>query len=100
MVKVSFEQKPYRRSLIESYGAKCTESPSDTTEAGKKILKSNPDSPGSLGIAISEAVEVAAQHNAKKYALGSVLNHVLTHQTVVGLEASSKWRWPVTGQIS
>lgn len=98
MVKVSFEQKPYRRSLIESYGAKCTESPSDKTEAGKKILKSNPDSPGSLGIAISEAVEVAAQHNAKKYALGSVLNHVLTHQTVVGLEALEQMEmagnWP------
>jgi tryptophan synthase beta chain len=87
MVKVSYNQKPYRRALMETYGARCIASPSNETEVGRQILKATPDSNGSLGIAISEAVEVAATHDDTKYALGSVLNHVLTHQTVIGQEA-------------
>ncbi len=87
MVKVSYHQKPYRRTLMETYGAKCLASPTDTTEAGRAVLEQDPDSPGSLGIAISEAVEVAARNDDVKYALGSVLNHVLLHQTVIGQEA-------------
>ena len=86
MVKVSYQQKPYRRGLMEAYGAQVIASPSDETDAGRMILKEYPDSTGSLGIAISEAVEVAAQDDKTKYALGSVLNHVLLHQTVTGLE--------------
>jgi tryptophan synthase beta chain len=87
MVRVSYNQKPYRRALMETYGARCVASPSDETASGRAILAQRPDHPGSLGIAISEAVEVAAQRDDTKYALGSVLNHVLLHQTVVGLEA-------------
>jgi len=87
MVKVSYNQKPYRRALMETYGAKCVSSPSMETASGRAILEQFPDSPGSLGIAISEAVEVAAQSDDTKYALGSVLNHVLLHQTVIGQEA-------------
>ncbi len=87
MVKVSFHQKPYRRAFMESFGASCVASPSDMTEAGRAILKENPDSTGSLGMAISEAVEMAIQRDDTKYALGSVLNHVLLHQTVIGQEA-------------
>jgi tryptophan synthase beta chain len=87
MVKVSYQQKPYRRALMETYGARCVPSPSPETAAGRAILAQNPDSTGSLGIAISEAVEMAAQRGDTKYALGSVLNHVLMHQTVIGLEA-------------
>ncbi len=87
MVKVSYHQKPYRRTLMETYGATCLASPTDTTEAGRKVLAEDPDSPGSLGIAISEAVEIAATREDTKYALGSVLNHVLLHQTVIGQEA-------------
>ena len=87
MVKVSFQQKPYRKALMQTFGAECIASPSDQTESGRAILKQNPNSSGSLGIAISEAVEVAAQREDTKYALGSVLNHVLMHQTVVGQEA-------------
>ncbi|GAB4359209.1 MAG: TrpB-like pyridoxal phosphate-dependent enzyme [Gammaproteobacteria bacterium] len=87
MVKVSYEQKPYRRALMETYGGTCIPSPSDTTDAGRSILEQDPDSNGSLGIAISEAVEVAAKNPDTKYALGSVLNHVLLHQTVIGQEA-------------
>jgi tryptophan synthase beta chain len=87
MVKVSYNQKPYRRALMETYGAKCVASPSDETNAGRQILAATPLSNGSLGIAISEAVEVAATHGDTKYALGSVLNHVLLHQTVIGIEA-------------
>ena len=87
MVRVSFDQKPYRRAFMETFGATCHPSPSNLTEAGKKILAEDSDSPGSLGIAISEAVEVAAQREDTKYALGSVLNHVLLHQTVNGQEA-------------
>jgi tryptophan synthase beta chain len=85
MVKVSYQQKPYRRALIEAYGGRVIASPSETTNAGRMILAEHPDSTGSLGIAISEAVEVAAQDPEAKYALGSVLNHVLLHQTVIGL---------------
>jgi tryptophan synthase beta chain len=87
MVKVSYQQKPYRRALMETYGARCVASPSMETNVGRAILAKTPDSTGSLGIAISEAVEVAAAHDDTKYALGSVLNHVLLHQTVVGQEA-------------
>jgi tryptophan synthase beta chain len=88
MVRVSYNQKPYRRALMESFGASVTASPSDSTNAGRGILAEHPDSPGSLGIAISEAVEVAATSGgAAKYALGSVLNHVLMHQTIIGEEA-------------
>jgi tryptophan synthase beta chain len=87
MVKVSYEQKPYRRALMEAFGASCIASPSDSTESGRAILAEHPDSTGSLGIAISEAVEVAAQRDDTKYSLGSVLNHVLMHQTVIGEEA-------------
>ncbi len=90
MVKVSFHQKPYRRAFMETFGARCIPSPSDTTEAGRAILAAHPDSTGSLGIAISEAVEVAAKRDDTKYALGSVLNHVLLHQTVIGLEAQKQ----------
>ena len=86
MVKVSYQQKPYRRALIETYGARCIASPSMETNVGRAILAKTPDSTGSLGIAISEAVEVAATRDDTKYALGSVLNHVLMHQTVVGQE--------------
>ncbi len=86
MVRVSFDGKPYRRAYMEAFGARCIASPSDTTESGRAILAEHPDSSGSLGIAISEAVELAAQRDDTKYALGSVLNHVLLHQTVTGLE--------------
>lgn len=87
MVRVSYNQKPYRRALMEAFGASVTASPSDETESGRAILAQSPQSNGSLGIAISEAVEVAAKDPSTKYALGSVLNHVLLHQTVIGLEA-------------
>jgi tryptophan synthase beta chain len=90
MVKASFEQKPYRRIFMETFGAEVRPSPTSTTEAGKNVLEGDPESPGSLGIAISEAVEVAAQNEDTKYSLGSVLNHVLLHQTVVGLEAKQQ----------
>jgi tryptophan synthase beta chain len=87
MVKVSYHQKPYRRALMETYGGRVIASPSETTQAGRMILAEHPDSTGSLGIAISEAVEVAAQDPDAKYALGSVLNHVLMHQSIIGLES-------------
>jgi tryptophan synthase beta chain len=87
MVGASYDQKPYRRTMMEVYGAQVHRSPSDLTEAGKAIRADNPDHPGSLGIAISEAVEVAAADPQIRYALGSVLNHVLLHQTVIGEEA-------------
>ncbi len=90
MVRVSYNQKPYRRALMETYGATCIASPSAETQSGKAILAQRADHPGSLGIAISEAVEVAAQNDDTKYALGSVLNHVLTHQTIVGQEAMAQ----------
>ncbi|MBC8377495.1 MAG: TrpB-like pyridoxal phosphate-dependent enzyme [FCB group bacterium] len=90
MVKVSYNQKPYRRSMMESWGAKIVSSPSMDTQFGQKILADDPDNTGSLGIAISEAVEDAATKDNTKYALGSVLNHVLLHQTVIGLEAKKQ----------
>ncbi len=87
MVKVSYYQKPYRRVLMETWGGEVIPSPSDRTEVGRKILEKDPDNPGSLGIAISEAIEDAVRHDNTNYSLGSVLNHVLLHQTVIGLEA-------------
>src|SRR5690606_7150737 len=97
-VRVSYDQKPYRRALMESYGARCIASPSNETASGRAVLERRADHPGSLGIAISEAGEIAAQREDTKYALGSVLNHVLLHQTVVGLEAIEQMRmadaWP------
>ena len=87
MVRVSFDQKPYRKAMMESFGARCVASPSRETRSGRAVLEKTPESPGSLGIAISEAVETAAGRDDTKYALGSVLNLVLLHQTVVGLEA-------------
>jgi tryptophan synthase beta chain len=90
MVKVSYQQKPYRRSLMEIWGAKVVPSPSEDTNAGRAILAENADSPGSLGIAISEAIEDAAGREDTKYALGSVFNHVLMHQTVIGQEAQKQ----------
>ncbi len=90
MVKVSYEQKPYRRSLMQVFGARVTPSPSNETNAGRGILAEHPDSTGSLGIAISEAVEDAAMREDTKYSLGSVLNHVLMHQTVIGQEAQKQ----------
>jgi tryptophan synthase beta chain len=90
MVKASYNQKPYRRIFMETFGAEVRSSPTSTTETGKKILEQDPESPGSLGIAISEAIEVAAQDPTTNYSLGSVLNHVLLHQTVVGLEAKKQ----------
>ena len=87
MVRISFEQKPYRKLMMNTWGATVIPSPSDRTEAGRKILAAHPDSPGSLGIAISEAIECAATDPHTKYALGSVLNHVLLHQTIIGQEA-------------
>ena len=87
MVKVSYFQKPYRKMMMNTWGAEVIPSPSNLTEAGRKILAQHPDSPGSLGIAISEAVEMAAKDENTKYSLGSVLNHVLLHQTIIGLES-------------
>ena len=87
MVRASYDQKPYRRILMETYGAEVVASPSPTTNYGRKVLAETPDSPGSLGMAISEAVEDAATREDTKYSLGSVLNHVLLHQTVIGQEA-------------
>lgn len=87
MVRVSFDQKPYRKALMQTYGATCVASPSMETEAGRAILAQNPNTSGSLGIAISEAVEVAAKSDDTNYALGSVLNHVMLHQSVIGMEA-------------
>jgi len=91
MVRCSYDQKPYRKLMMKIWGAQCIASPSNTTEAGKAILKDDPDCTGSLGMAISEAVEVAAKSGGKiKYSLGSVLNHVLIHQTIVGLETKKQ----------
>jgi tryptophan synthase beta chain len=92
MVKSSFQQKPYRRILMETWGAEVVASPSTLTRSGKAVLEADPDSPGSLGIAISEGVEDAATHDDTHYSLGSVLNHVLLHQTVIGLEAQEQLR--------
>ena len=90
MVKVSYEQKPFRRSMIQTWGAEVLASPSNQTESGRKILAADPNSQGSLGIAISEAVEEAASRKDTNYSLGSVLNHVLLHQTVIGQEAKKQ----------
>ena len=90
MVKVSYQQKPYRRVMMEAFGANVYASPSNQTESGRRILKEDPDNPGSLGIAISEAVEDALTHEDTNYGIGSVFNHVLLHQTVVGLEAKKQ----------
>ena len=92
MVKVSYEQKPYRRSMMQTWGAEVFASPTERTGAGRQILAQDPSTPGSLGIAISEAVEDAATHDDTKYSLGSVLNHVCTHQTVIGLEAQEQMK--------
>jgi tryptophan synthase beta chain len=92
MVRVSFDQKPYRKLMMQTWGAECVASPSTQTQAGRAILAEHPDSPGSLGIAISEAVETAVMEKSgtTRYALGSVLNHVLLHQTIIGLEAKEQ----------
>jgi tryptophan synthase beta chain len=90
MVKVSYQQKPYRRIMMESYGADVYASPSEHTETGRRILKEDPNNPGSLGIAISEAVDDALTHEDANYGIGSVFNHVLLHQTVIGLEAKKQ----------
>ncbi len=90
MVKVSYQQKPYRRSVMQIFGSEVIASPSDTTNCGRQILEADPDSLGSLGIAISEAVEDAAGRSDTNYSLGSVLNHVLLHQTIIGLEAKEQ----------
>jgi len=90
MVRVSYEQKPYRKILMQTWGAECFSSPTDRTNAGRSILEKDPNSLGSLGIAISEAVEDAATHDDVKYSLGSVLNHVILHQTIVGLETQEQ----------
>ncbi len=91
MVKVSYQQKPYRRIMMESWGAEVFASPTTQTRAGQKILEQDPNSPGSLGIAISEAIEDAVSREDTKYSLGSVLNHVLLHQTIVGLEVKKQF---------
>ena len=97
-VRISYDQKPYRRAVMETYGARCVASPSTETAYGRSVLAKNPNHPGSLGIAISEAVELAVQRDDTKYALGSVLNHVLLHQTIIGLEAMEQMKmadtWP------
>jgi tryptophan synthase beta chain len=90
MVRVSFDQKPYRKSMMQTYGAQIVASPSDETETGRRILAEYPDTPGSLGIAISEALEDAATRDDTKYALGSVLNHVVLHQSIIGLETQKQ----------
>jgi tryptophan synthase beta chain len=92
MVKISYTQKPYRRFMMETWGATCIPSPSNETKAGRQILEQMPDTPGSLGIAISEAVEAAVTGQNTKYALGSVLNHVMLHQTIIGLEAQKQMK--------
>ncbi len=91
MVKVSYDQKPFRRSMMQTWGAEVFASPTDMTASGRKILAGDPNSPGSLGIAISEAVEEAASRHDTNYALGSVLNHVCIHQSVIGLEAKKQF---------
>lgn len=97
-VRVSYDQKPYRRAVMETYGARCMPSPSTETEFGRSVLAENPNHTGSLGIAISEAVELAVKDEGTKYALGSVLNHVLVHQSIIGLEAMQQMEmadaWP------
>ncbi|MFW6152561.1 MAG: TrpB-like pyridoxal phosphate-dependent enzyme [Verrucomicrobiota bacterium] len=91
MVRISFDQKPFRKIMMRTWGAECVASPSDQTEAGRKILEQDPDTPGSLGIAISEAIEEAVKDEKTRYSLGSVLNHVMMHQTIIGLEAKKQF---------
>jgi len=91
MVRISFDQKPYRKHMMAVWGAECIASPSDQTQAGRKVLEEMPDTPGSLGIAISEAIEDAVTSENTRYSLGSVLNHVLMHQSVIGLEAQKQF---------
>ena len=100
MVKVSFNQKPYRKAIIEGYGGSVVASPSDLTNSGKAILEKDPNNSGSLGIAISEAVEVAATNDDTKYALGSVLNHVLCINLLLVKRLYFKWKWQMIIQIS
>ncbi len=90
MVRISFDQKPFRKMMMRTWGAECVASPSPETKAGRMILEKYPDTPGSLGIAISEAIEMAVQREDTRYSLGSVLNHVLMHQTIIGLEAKKQ----------
>jgi tryptophan synthase beta chain len=90
MVRISFDQKPFRKLMMQAWGADCIASPSEETEIGRKILAEKPDTPGSLGIAISEAIEDCVASEATRYSLGSVLNHVLMHQTIIGLEAKKQ----------
>jgi len=92
MVRVSFDQKPFRKTMMETWGARCVPSPSPETEVGRAILEEMPDTPGSLGIAISEAIEAAVTDpsSTTRYSLGSVLNHVMLHQTIIGLEAKKQ----------
>lgn len=92
MVKVSYEQKPYRKMMMNTWGAQVFASPSNRTEAGRKVLAEDPNSPGSLGIAISEAVEAAVKGKNSRYSLGSVLNHVMLHQTIIGIEAQKQMK--------
>lgn len=91
MVRISFDQKPFRKIMMKTWGAECLSSPSDQTNAGREILKNLPDTPGSLGIAISEAIEDAVTSENTRYSLGSVLNHVLMHQTIIGLETRKQF---------
>ncbi len=92
MVRISFDQKPFRKLMMQTWGAECVASPSNETKAGRDILARDPDTPGSLGIAISEAIEQALEDKHTRYSLGSVLNHVLMHQTIIGLEAKKQFK--------
>ena len=102
MVRISFDQKPYRKSMMSVWGGKCVASPSTETKAGRDVLEKDPNTPGSLGIAISEAIEAAVTDETGKtrYSLGSVLNHVMLHQTIVGLEAKNSLRKSENTRIS
>ncbi len=91
MVRISYDQKPYRKTLMQTWGAECVPSPSEKTEYGRKMLEQDPDTSGSLGMAIGEAIEDAASNEDTKYSIGSVLNHVVLHQTVNGLEAKKQF---------
>ena len=92
MVRISFDQKPFRKLMMQTWGGECLPSPSENTEFGRKILEEDPDTPGSLGIAISEAIEDCVKSKDTRYSLGSVLNHVLMHQTIIGLEAQKQFK--------
>lgn len=92
MVRVSFDQKPFRKIMMQTWGGQCVASPSTETETGRAVLAEDPDTPGSLGIAISEAIELAVQRDDTRYALGSVLNHVMLHQSIIGLESQAQFK--------